>query len=296
MVGRSLVEAPWALRLDSAQPCVVAAVVRGDAWLRHGTDVPVHLPEGAVVVACGGVPLHVGDHPETEPRVQIVDRDDCYDVVTGAPVGDVDRTGSRTWGDPAAPGEVILGAYRTDGALYDLLVEELPAALVVGPDPLVAPVLAALATETQEERPGQQVVVDRLMELLLFAAVRAWLASPAAADLPRWSTALVDPVVGPALRAMHADPARRWSVADLAAVGAASRAGFARRFREVVGEPPLAHLTRWRMAVAADLLRAEPTLDLTAVAERVGYADAFGFSTAFRRVRGHSPSTHRRSA
>jgi AraC-like DNA-binding protein len=295
MVGRSLVTPPWGLEMETTDPCMLAAVLRGEAWIRHGADEPVHLPEGSVAVACGGVPFHAGDHPETPPGVRIVDREDCYDVVTGEQIAERGRTGSRTWGDPDAPGSIVLGSYRTDGEVYALLERGLPPLLVIPPDPLVAPVLAALAAETQDQRPGQQVVVDRLMELLLFAAIRAWLASPAA-SVPSWATALSDPMVGPALRAMHAAPERRWTVAGLAAEGAVSRAAFARRFSEVVGEPPLAHLTRWRMALAADALRSEPGLDLTAVAARVGYADAFSFSTAFRRVRGTTPSAHRRTA
>ena len=294
-VGRSLVRPPWGVELLTADPCQLAAVVQGDAWLRHGDDEPVHLPEGTVAVACGGIPLHLGDHPDTPPDVLIADREACYDVVTGENMADHGRTGSRTWGDPAAPGSVVLGAYRTDGEVYALLERDLPPLLVVPPDPLVEPVLAAIVTETQDERPGQQVVVDRLMELLLFSALRAWLASPAT-HVPSWAIALSDPVVGPALHAMHAAPERRWTVADLAAEAAVSRAAFARRFRDRVGEPPLAHLTRWRMALAADALRDEPGLDLTTVAARVGYADAFGFSAAFRRVRGTTPSAHRRSA
>jgi AraC-like DNA-binding protein len=295
-VGRSMVRPPWGVEMATEDPCQLAAVVTGEAWIRHGDDEPVHLPEGSVAVAGGGVPLHMGDHPDTPPGVRIEDREACYDIVTGALLVDHERTGSRTWGDPAAPGSVVLGAYRTDGEVYALLEQELPPLLVVPPDPLTAPVLAAIVTETQDERPGQQVVVDRLMELLLFAAIRAWLASPASHGVPSWATALADPMVGPALRAMHTAPERRWTVAELAAEAAVSRAAFARRFRERVGEPPLAHLTRWRMALAADVLRTEPGLDLTTVAARVGYADAFGFSTAFRRVRGTSPSAHRRTA
>ncbi|QYG95158.1 AraC family transcriptional regulator [Iamia sp. SCSIO 61187] len=296
LVGRSMVEAPWGLRMDTGDLCVLVAVVRDEAWVRHGDGAPVHLEEGTVAVACGGVPVEMGDHPDTPPEVRIVDQEDCYDTVTGENVAGRDRTGARTWGDPDASGSVILSAYRAHGEVFTLLERDLPPLLVVPPDPLVAPVLAALAAETQVDRPGGQVVVDRLMELLLFASIRAWLASSAAAAVPSWSTALADPMVGPALSAMHADPARRWTVADLAAEAAVSRAAFARRFRERVGEPPLAHLTRWRMALAADALRAEPGLDLTAVAARVGYADAFSFSTAFRRVRGQTPSQHRRSA
>jgi AraC-like DNA-binding protein len=294
-VGRSLVRPPWGVEMLTGDPCQLAAVVKGDAWIRHGDDDPVHLPEGTVAVACGGIPLHMGDHPDTPPDLRIADREACYDIVTGENMADHDRTGSRTWGDPDAPGSVVLGAYRTDGEVYALLERDLPPLLVVPPDPLVEPVLAAIVTETQDERPGQQVVVDRLMELLLFSALRVWLAAPDTA-VPSWATALSDPIAGPALRAMHAAPERRWTVAELAGEAAVSRAAFARRFREAVGEPPLAHLTRWRMALAADALRTDPGLDIATVAARVGYADPFGFSTAFRRVRGTTPSAHRRTA
>lgn len=295
VVGRSLVTPPWGLVLEAGDPCVLAAAVRSDMWVRHGDAEPFLLEEGAVVVACGGVPLVVGDRPDAEPTVRISDQDTCRDIATGENLAEVDRVGSRTWGDPAAPGSVLLGAYTAEGELYGLLDRDLPPSIVIPPDPLVAPVLAAVVAETESAHPGQTVVVDRLMELLLFAAIRAWLASPGA-SVPSWATALGDPVVGPALQAMHDEPARAWTVASLASEASVSRAAFARRFRDRVGEPPLAHLTRWRMALAADLLRAEPALDLAGVAARVGYADPFGFSTAFRRVRGTSPSAHRRSA
>lgn len=293
MVGRSLVEPPWSLALDSTEPCVLAAMLHGDGWVRHGDGEPRLLRAGGVAMACGGRRLTVGDDPDTEPQVVISGAEACVDTATGDSVLDRDRTGVRTWGPQESPMGVLFGAYRTDGALYDLLAAGLPDLMVLDPDPTVAPVLAAVTVETDTARPGQQVVVDRLMELLLLATVRAWTSAPG--PLPAtWARALTDPVVGRALRAMHAEPAAPWTVATLAAHVAVSRAAFARRFGRLVGEPPLTHLTRWRMALAVDLL-ADPALDLTAIAHRVGYADAFSFSSAFRRVRGTSPSHHRRT-
>ncbi|MFI6778919.1 helix-turn-helix transcriptional regulator [Nocardia sp. NPDC050412] len=102
-------------------------------------------------------------------------------------------------------------------------------------------------------------------------------------------------MVGPVLRVMHETPGAPWTLTTLAAVAGVSRTTFAKRFAELVGEPPLAYLTDWRMTIAADLL-AEPGATVSAVARRVGYADAFGFSTAFKRVRGVSPSEYARSA
>lgn len=294
MVGRSLVEPPWSLALDIAEPCVLAAMVRGNGWVRHGDGEPRRLPEGGVAMACGSRPLVVSDDPRTAPQVLIRGAESCVDTSSGASALDRDRTGVRTWGPPGAPVSVLLGAYRTSGALYELLERGLPELIVLGPDPTVAPVLTAITLETEVARPGQQVVVDRLMELLLFATVRAWTSAPGELA-PTWARALHDPVVGPALRAIHNDPMEPWTVESLAATAGRSRAAFARRFRHLVGEPPLVHLTRWRMALAADLMT-DPALDLTEVARRVGYADAFSFSSAFRRVRGIAPSHHRRAA
>lgn len=99
--------------------------------------------------------------------------------------------------------------------------------------------------------------------------------------------------MGPALTAIHSDPARPWTVEKLAAVGGASRAAFARRFAEVVGQPPMTYLTEWRLDVAADLLR-DGDATVASVARQVGYANPFALSVAFKRVRGVTPRQHRR--
>jgi transcriptional regulator GlxA family with amidase domain len=94
---------------------------------------------------------------------------------------------------------------------------------------------------------------------------------------------------------MHEHPERPWTVQALAHAAGLSRAAFARRFAEAVGEPPLGHLTRWRLALAADLL-AGTELTLGAIAARVGYADAFALSAAFKRRYGAPPSRYRATA
>src|SRR5699024_7832110 len=104
--------------------------------------------------------------------------------------------------------------------------------------------------------------------------------------------ASADPVVGPALRLLHHEPARPWTVAGLAAETGASRAALARRFTELVGEPPMAFLAGWRLALAADLLRGRPP-GLAAVGRRVGDGSPDALSTAFKRVGGVSPREHR---
>ena len=135
-------------------------------------------------------------------------------------------------------------------------------------------------------------MLDRLLDLLLIAVLRAWFARPEAAA-PGWYRAHGDPIVGPALRLLHNNPAHPWTVASLAAASGVSRAALARRFNALVGEPPMTFLTGWRLTLAADLLR-EPGATVGSVAEQVGYGSSFALSTAFKRVRGVSPQEHRR--
>jgi AraC-like DNA-binding protein len=124
--------------------------------------------------------------------------------------------------------------------------------------------------------------------------LRAWFARPEA-QAPDWYRASSDPVVGRALRLLHHNPAHPWTVAELARESAVSRAALARRFQELVGEPPMSFLTGWRIALAADLLL-EPGATIGSVAHQVGYGSSFALSTAFKRIRGVSPQQHRAAA
>jgi AraC-like DNA-binding protein len=154
-----------------------------------------------------------------------------------------------------------------------------------------SPVVPLLADEIVKDEPGQEAVLDRLLDLLLIAALRAWFSRPEAVA-PAWYRAYGDPVVGPALRLLYNNPDHPWTVASLAAKTGVSRAALARRFTELVGEPPMRFLTEWRIALAADLLR-EPGATLGAVARQVGYGSAFALSAAFKRERGISPARYR---
>jgi AraC-like DNA-binding protein len=200
--------------------------------------------------------------------------------------------GVRTWGNSPAGSHVMLtGTYQTDGEVSRRLLAALPPLTVLPADSWDCPILGLLADEIDKEEPGQQVVLDRLLDLLLVAALRTSF-SRSGAEVPAWYRAHGDPVVGPALRMIHNDPARPWSVASLAAGARVCRAAFARRFHDQVGEPPMSYLTSWRMAVAADLLL-EAGSTVGNVASRVGYGSPFTFSAAFKRVHGQSPRSYR---
>ena len=118
---------------------------------------------------------------------------------------------------------------------------------------LDTPLIDLLGEEVVRDAPGQEAVLDRLLDLLLITLLRTWFDRPQS-DPPAWYAAQGDPVVGPALRLMQHHPEHPWTVADLADRAGVSRASFARRFTELVGEPPMAFLIGWRIALAADLL------------------------------------------
>jgi AraC-like DNA-binding protein len=155
-----------------------------------------------------------------------------------------------------------------------------------------SPLMAVLSGEIAKDQPGQEVVLDRLLDLLLIAVLRAWF-SRTEANVPGWYRAQSDSVVGRALRMLHEHPEQPWTVATLAYATGVSRAALARRFTELVGEPPMTYLTGWRLALAADLLR-DSDATIGTIARQVGYGSPFALSTAFKRVRGISPQQHRK--
>lgn len=174
------------------------------------------------------------------------------------------------------------------------LLSALPTLLVRPAEAADNTLVTLLTSEISKDEPGQEIVLDRLLDLLLIGVLRTWLAAPGS-GAPAWYRAQSDPVVGPALRLLHENPVHGWTVGELALKVGVSRAALARRFTDVVGEPPVAYLTGWRLALAADLLR-EPDATVTTVARRVGYSSAFALSAAFKRVRGISPQEFRNGA
>lgn len=187
---------------------------------------------------------------------------------------------------------MLRGVFDLRGTVAGRLLGPLPPVAVVPASHRTAATLDLLAAEVARDEPGQEAILHRLLDLVLVLALRAWCARPEAASLD-WLRALGDPAVGEALRLLHEEPGRRWTVAGLAARVGMSRAGFAARFTTLVGEPPLRYLTGWRMTVGADLLR-EADATVASVAREVGYEDPFAFSVEFKRFHGVSPSDWRR--
>jgi AraC-like DNA-binding protein len=173
-----------------------------------------------------------------------------------------------------------------------LLVALLPRVVHVRGQPRLATLAQLVNDEARAQRPARDVVLAHLLEVLLIEALRGATGAQASAGLVR---GLVDARLGNALRALHAAPARAWTVADLAREAALSRSAFFDRFSRTVGAAPMAYLLTWRMALAQDLLR-RGAGSVAEVAERVGYSSASTFTVAFARHVGQPPARYARSA
>ncbi|MGI4734191.1 MAG: AraC family transcriptional regulator [Janthinobacterium lividum] len=148
--------------------------------------------------------------------------------------------------------------------------------------------LAQLRQEVQAPQPGGLVLAQQLAGLLLVQVLRLHLATGEAG----WLGALADPRLHAALTALHAQPARRWTVQELAWQVGMSRTSFAVLFRQRVGQPPLTYLTQWRMQLAKDRLAAS-LVSVAELAQALGYESEAAFSTAFKRLTGYSPRHYR---
>jgi AraC-like DNA-binding protein len=291
---RSSMEPPWSLRIQDEAPLTLVAVVRGEAWIVPDGGAAVRFDRGDVAVIRGPDPYTVADHPATPPQAVIHPGQRCT-TPEGQELKLMTDLGVRTWGNSLDGTTVMLtGTYQLDGEVSQRLLRALPTLLVLREGDWDSPLIPLLADEIVKDEPGQEAVLDRLLDLLLIAVLRAWFARPGA-GAPAWYRAYGDPVVGRALRLIHHNPSHPWTVAELASATSVSRASLARRFNDLVGEPPMAFLTGWRIALAADLLR-EPGATIGAVASQVGYGSPFALSTAFKRLRGISPQQHRAQA
>ncbi|MEU8973643.1 AraC family transcriptional regulator [Streptomyces monashensis] len=280
--------APWGARFAASGEAGFHVVLRGSAWL---------VPEGGEPLALGPGDVVFLAHGQAHSLAGALD----------VPLREIRQRSDGTWGGwpqetrEGRPDAVTLcGFYRLDRERAHRLLAELPQIVhlpaTAGGHRSLRAAVELLGMELEEQRPGTDAIVTSLLDTLLLYILRAWWESERAAGRARgWAGALADPVVAAALRAIHGDPARAWTVAELGAAGGLSRAAFARRFTALVGEPPLTYLTWWRMTTAGRLLRHDD-LSLRQIAERTGYTSEFAFAKAFKREYGTAPGQYRRSA
>jgi AraC-like DNA-binding protein len=276
--ARTVAVPPWGLRLPGSIQLALHTVVQGRAWL--WLDAPrtaVELAPGELALVRGGPDHHIAHEPGAA----------CLE-----PADFKARHAHEEHRADRRATVFLCGAYRFSGDVGDGLLGALPQVLplsaAVG-DPL-HDVIAVLSRELAAAEPGQQTVLDRLLDVLLVLAIRASFKTSSSA--PPWFQASADPRLSAALQAIHDDAARAWTVPELSAVAGLSRAAFARSFQRALGQAPMQYLTSWRMTLARDYLRTgQPTL--AQVAERTGYASPYAFAAAFRRHHGQPPGLWR---
>ncbi len=290
ITGRLELTAPWGLSIASGRPGFLV-VTRGTCWLDvEGLPQSIQLAGGDFVLL-PKAPAHVlRDSPAS--RALPLDEVLC---------GSASRRGCRPGGifqhgGGGAMTTLVGGCFRIDAADHNPLLSALPPIVHVkgdhgSPVQWLEMTLQFVASEMAQGQPGTETVVSRLADVLFVQAVRAHLAD--GAERSGWLRALVDPQIGQALGAIHEQPANAWTVESLASSVGMSRSAFAARFSELVGEPPLTYLTRWRMAKAARLLR-DGTANVSEIADRVGYEAEAAFSKAFKRWIGTAPGAYRR--
>ncbi len=278
----------WGLSLDQVPGAAFHAIATGTAWLLVPDRPAVHLMPGDVVLLPGGAPHRLAGDPDG-PVIAF----DHAAAEQAMPAGGVLQVGAgpvRT--------RILCATYRHDPASSTRFFSLFPRVIHVPAGAAgrgaLDDTLRLLAAEVAEPRPARAVVLDRLVDILLIQVMRAWLQSGPDVLPASWLRALSDEVIAPALAALHADPARDWTVQSLAEEAAVSRATLARRFTGAVGESPGAYLTRWRMDLAARRLR-DTDDPVSVVARSVGYTSEYAFSRAFSRARSLPPGRYRSS-
>ncbi|MBB3307318.1 MULTISPECIES: AraC family transcriptional regulator [unclassified Enterobacter] len=182
--------------------------------------------------------------------------------------------------------QTLIGYCQFGAPDAGLIVSLLPQFIHVRGESRLTTLVELVMDECRAQRPARHVVLERLLELLLIEALRSM---PICNACPGVMSGLADERLAAAIRAIHANPAHSWTVAELAKAAALSRSSFFVRFREAVGVAPMVYLLTWRMALAKNLLRGK-SMAVAEVAERVGYRSASAFSVAFSRYVGQPPA------
>ena len=276
----------WGLKLPRTSRATLHAVTAGACWVRVAGEVPRELLAGDLVLLPTGAAHIVASDPAATTRswasvAKDQSRNPAHECVVGG--------GGRST-------HAICAGFTYDHDVAQPLLSLLPPMLFLSGQTVtdenpVQSTLRVLRHELNARSSGSATVIDRLIDVLFVQVIRAWSRDERGAATS-WLQALRDPVVARALAVMHARPATPWTIDALAREVSVSRATLTRRFATLVGEPPLAYLTRWRMDLAARQLR-ETANAVSSIAHGVGYTSEFAFSRAFTRLRGVAPGRYR---
>ena len=274
---------PWHLELPARPYALFHYLSQGSATLALGQGQEIQMTEGDFVVITRGEPhVFYSDRRAKPLRIMDIDR--------SSPLLGVVRHGTR-----AKPlSTMICGNFTVSRPLFGSVLELLPPVLLLKPTTdggWLEAILRRMVSESALERPGQRVALSRLTEVLFVEVLRSWIASLSPGQ-GGWLGAISDPHIGPALKLIHENPERPWTLSDLGQRVGLGRSVFSARFTRLVGQSMHRYVIERRMAEAAFLLETsdEP---IARIASRVGYETAAAFSKLFHRHHGLSPGRYR---
>jgi AraC-like DNA-binding protein len=284
--GRLVAGGTWTRRFANLNAVKLCAAVQGSCWrFMDGMAQPVRFENGDVLVMNGTRALVLASDPNLVPG-----------ALNTPLVRDDDGNYRLGEGEDFA---MFSGMVQIDARHQPLLLGGLPPLIHVRASEPDAASLGWLLEQIAREmhpppRPGQSMALAELAQLLFVQTLRIYLAQAPQNNDGGWLRGLADRRLAPALASMHAAPGRAWNLEDLARQAGMSRTSFAVHFRQVMGMPPLAYLTSWRMHLAERDLRAGTSV--AEVAEAIGYTSESAFSHAFKRAMGVAPGRYRRPA
>jgi AraC-like DNA-binding protein len=277
------VAGPWSLSFAADEGVKCYAVVSGQCWLEvDGLAAPIQVTAGDCFLLPSGRAFRMG----SDLALPAIDAKATFGA---APDGAILSLGGggETFG---------LGGYFAFGGDHaGILLGVLPPIVHIRREADKAAMrwaLERMIQEMREPQPGGFLMAQHLSHMLLLQALRLHLAEGADGGVG-WLFALADKQMSAAIHAMHAEPARRWTLQTLAQRAGMSRSAFALRFKETVGASPMDYLTRWRMLLAGDRL-ANSSDPISVIAPSLGYESESAFSTAFKRVMACSPRRYGR--
>lgn len=271
----------WRVFRTEAGLPVYYVVLEGSCLLAVEGQEPVVLQEGDFVLMLSANRFTMSSlHPDLPEGLQ----------TPAVALGD----GEFRHGVQSGPPDVVLlgDLCNFDSPDAALMLSLLPQLVHVRGEPRLTTLVQLVREEARDSKPARDVVLERLLEVLFIEALRSMAGTRASSGLVR---GLADPRLAGAIRRMHAEPARQWTVEQLAKEAALSRSAFFERFSQAVGLPPMEYLFAWRMTLARKMLRSD-RLPASEVAERIGYGSASAFSVAFSRHAGVSPGRYSRNS
>jgi AraC-like DNA-binding protein len=271
----------WGVRFEAYNFPAFSIILSGQCWLSLGKDPPVMMQRGDFMLLPTTPTLTLSSEPGAV----------CE---TGTLSRQVERYGEQG-GEPDFT--MLGGRFHVEAENTALLLQLLPKMIHIrAAETDTAPfayITSMILDECGNERPGREILLERLVDVVLIEALR-WGNIQERSAQKGLLAGMRDPAIALSLRAMHSNIQQEWTVARLAKQAGMSRSGYAKRFREVVGHGPMEYLSRWRMSLAQNALTHGST-PIEIIARDVGYGSASSFSTAFRKWTGLTPGAFARA-